>query len=140
MHGFCSEINMRYFFILLLACSSMSLKGQFGAVEIISDPDIDALEQNRISKRQLSDGKVHGYRIMIAFYADRAEANQKLEEVRGYFASSYGATLLYDEPNFKIYAGEFVTKADAELALTDIRKRYPGARIVNDLVRPPRVH
>lgn len=111
-----------------------------GQVEVYSDPDIDAMEAARTAKRNKDGGRVQGYRIMVAFYSTRDAANEKLSEVKGFYGSSYGASLLYDEPNFKIYVGSFTSKMEAEAALIDIRKRYPGARIVKDLVPVPRVH
>jgi hypothetical protein len=111
-----------------------------GSVELITDPSVDALETARLSKRKSLGANVHGYRIMIAFYASRQEANAKLAEARSLYGGSYEATLLYDEPNFKVYVGTFTSKADAEAALVQIRKKYPGSRIINDLVPAPRVH
>jgi hypothetical protein len=140
MHGFCKDYDMKLVLtVAIFSISTFSALAQ-GNVEIISDPDIDLLESNRIERRKSNNGRVQGYRIMIAFYSNREAANDKLAEVRSWFGSSYGAVLLYDEPNFKVYSGEFTSKADAESALLDIRKRYPGARIVGDLVNPPRVH
>jgi hypothetical protein len=131
---------MKHFsLLLLLMITGIPAFGQ-GAVEVIADPAIDALENARIAKRKSLGPNVHGYRIMVAFFSSRDAANTKLAEARSLYGGVYGATLLYDEPNFKVYVGEFVSKPDAEAALVDIRKRYPGARIVNDLVPAPRVH
>lgn len=127
------------FSVILLLLMAVPALGQ-GDVEVITDPDVAALEAARIDKRMADNGRVQGYRIMIAFYSSRDAANQKLAEVRGWFGSSYGAVVLYDEPNFKVYSGEFSSRTDAEMALADIRKRYPGARIVGDLINAPRVH
>lgn len=123
----------------LLVFTAIPAFGQ-GEVEVIADPSIEALEAARIAKRKSLGSNVHGYRIMVAFYSSREAATIKLAEARSFFGGTYGASLLYDEPNFKVYVGEFVSKPDAEAALVDIRKRYPGARIVNDLVPAPRVH
>jgi SPOR domain len=140
MHGFCIPVIMyRILLVIIVFLFTIPVSAQ-GNVEVITDPSVEALESARIAKRKSNNGKVSGYRIMIAFYSSREAANEKLSEVKSWFGSSYGAALLYDEPNFKVYSGEFTSKADAEAALVDIRKRYPGARIVSDLVSPPRVH
>src|SRR5688500_7376044 len=83
-----------------------------GNVEVISDPSVEALESARIAKRKSLGSNVHGYRIMVAFFASRDAANEKLAEARSLYGGMYGATLLYDEPNFKVYVGEFVSRAD----------------------------
>lgn len=131
---------MKSFFLALFTFVSVGITLAQGQVEVIPDPDIDAMEAARTAKRSKDGGKVQGYRIMVAFYSSRESANEKLSEVRGFFGGNYGAVLLYDEPNFKVYVGTFTSKMDAEAALIDIRKRYPGARIVKDLVPVPRVH
>lgn len=137
---FLLEHNCMKKFLLFSVVFIFSIPSFSQGVEVITEPAIDALEINRIAKRKSVNGKVHGYRIMVSFYSSREAANEKLAEVKGWFGSSYGAILLYDEPNFKVYTGEFTSKADAETALIDVRKRYPGARIISDLINAPRVH
>ena len=111
-----------------------------GKIQIYSDPSIDEQENERINRRKAIDGKVRGYRIMVGFYNSRTAANEKLTEVRNQFGQRYSSVILYEEPNFKVYLGEFTSKSEAEGALADIRKKYPGARIVDDLITPPKFH
>ncbi|MFN5252424.1 MAG: SPOR domain-containing protein [Bacteroidia bacterium] len=129
----------KYIFLILLFFSASTMWAQ-GQVEIITDPSVEEMEADRIAKRKKEGGRVQGYRIMVAFYSSRESASEKLTEVKGWYDKSYGATLLYDEPNFKVYVGSFTSKIEAEAALAEIRKRYPGARIVKDLIPAPRVH
>ncbi|MBS3913073.1 MAG: SPOR domain-containing protein [Bacteroidetes bacterium] len=124
----------------LLAISLFMMSAATAQVEIIADPSVEEMENARIAKRKSLGSNVHGYRIMVGFYSKRDEATSKLSEARSIFGDQYPSTMLYDEPNFKVYVGEFVSKADADAALVYIRKRYAGARIVNDLVPAPRVH
>ena len=131
---------MKSTLLLFLVLSIAGFAKAQGSVEVISDPSVDALESARIAKRKSLGSNVHGYRIMVGFFSSRDAANEKLGEARSLFGGEYPTTLLYDEPNFKVYVGEFISKADAEAALIQIRKRYTGARIVNDLVPVPRVH
>ncbi len=140
MHDFCNNQFMKRFLILIGFLITGTAAMAQGQVDIITDPSVDAMENARIARRKKDGGRVQGYRIMVAFYSSRESANEKLNEVKGWFGNNYGALLLYDEPNFKIYVGAFTSKMDAESALADVRKRYPGARIVKDLVPAPRVH
>lgn len=123
--------------LLIVFLSTASMYAQ-GYVEEIIDPEVKTMEEERIARRKGSDGKVAGFRIMVGFYSSRSAANEKLAEAKGIFGSIYSTVLLFDEPNFKIYVGEFLSRTDADAALADIKKRYPGARIVSDRITAPR--
>ena len=75
-----------------------------------------------------SDKKIGGYRIFIGFSAKRAEATEIQKKADELFGSTYGALLIYDEPNFKVYVGAFSTAAEADAALPEIKKEFPTAR------------
>lgn len=106
-----------------------------GKVDIIVDPAIQEDEEERINRRKANADKVRGYRIMIGFYASRAQAEALRSEANSPFGGKYGVTVIYDEPNFKVYVGEFTNSEDADAALAEIRKKYPGASRVSDIVR-----
>jgi hypothetical protein len=126
-------------FIFCFILKSAALFSQ-GRVDIIVDPAIDKMEKNRISRRNINGTKVSGYRIMIGFYSNRNEANVKLADAQKYFGAKYGAVLQYDEPNFKVYIGEFTSATDADAAIAEIKRRFPGARRVRDLVKSGKTH
>lgn len=133
MHDFCYTFKhkpmKRIFSLILILIASGKIFGQ-GQVEVIVDPAVQTMEEARIARNKSMGIKV--YRIMIAFYPDRSAANDKLSEARGWFGAKYGVIVQFDEPNFKVYVGEFSSKTDAEAALADVRKKYPSARVVND--------
>lgn len=119
----------KLFFILLFL--TIAKKGfSQGSVDVVVDPDVQTMEETRIANNKARGMKI--YRIMVAFYPTRSAANEKLTEVRMWFGAKYGATMIFDEPNFKVYVGEFSSKSDAETALLEVKKRYHSARVVND--------
>lgn len=129
---------MKVFLLILMAsaCGQFAHKASAqGKVDIIVDPAIQEDEEDRINRRKANADKVRGYRIMIGFYASRSQAESLRAEAATPFGARYGVTVIYDEPNFKVYVGEFTNSDDADAALAEIRKKYPGASRVSDIVR-----
>jgi hypothetical protein len=127
---------VKYFFLLLSVFAYAQSKAQ-GSVEVITDPDVVAIEKSRTWARASNDGKVQGYRVMIGFHSTRSLANAQILDANKKFKNKYAPVLKYDEPNFKVYIGEFVDKEDAEAAMAEIRKKFPMARVVSDLIKAP---
>ena len=121
---------MKNFYLLLILILPLSKTLGQGKVEVIADPAVEAMDEVRNSRNKSMGIKV--YRIMVAFYPTRTAATEKLSEVNGWFGSKYGATMLFDEPNFKIFVGEFYSKSDADAAMVEVRKKYRSATIVYD--------
>jgi uncharacterized protein YdhG (YjbR/CyaY superfamily) len=77
-----------------------------------------------------------GYRIQIYFGAVRLKAN----ELRARFNSRFpdmNAVVSYHQPNFKVRAGDFRTRMEAQSKLEMIEKEFPGAFVVPDEIRLP---
>ena len=91
-------------------------------------PAVESLEKARKERTKSSDKKISGYRIFVGFSSKRAEATEIQKKADEIFGSTYGALLIYDEPNFKVYIGAFTTAAEADAALADIKKEFPTAR------------
>lgn len=119
---------------LLILFSTGKLQAQ-GKVELIIDPEVQELEKERITRRKAASEKTRGYRIMIGFYPSRAQAEALRAEAARIYGGKYSVTIIYDEPNFKVYVGEFFQADAADDALADVRKRYPGATRISDIIR-----
>lgn len=127
---------MKFLFLTLSIFAYAHIHAQ-GNVEVITDPDIVAIEKARTWARAANDGKVQGYRVMIGFHSNRNLANTQIQDANKKFKDKYAPVLKYDEPNFKVYIGEFVDKEDAEAAMAEIKKKFPMARVVSDLIKAP---
>ncbi len=82
---------------------------------------------------------IPGYRIRI-FSESGHEARNNATNARAEFYEKYPdieAHLVYDEPNFKVYVGDFRTKSQALKVLSEIDKDYPRAFIVSTYIDPP---
>ena len=91
-----------------------------------------------IKLKQLNSSKqsMPGYRIQIYFGPQRPKAN----ELRARFNARFpelNAIVSYHQPNFKVRAGDFRTRMEAQSKLEIIEKEFPGAFVVPDEIKLP---
>lgn len=94
-----------------------------GSLVIYSDPKIDTL----IAVIDKNPPAINGYRLEI-FFGQRKDA----EKVKSEFLKSYSEWPIYviwQQPNFKVQIGDFMTKLQAEKAQQEIKGNYPNAYI-----------
>jgi len=118
---------------LLLMCPSY---GQ-GLAEVVADPAVEKLMATRLAQRQASGGKIPGYRILLSYSGSRAAAERQAEEARLHYMGQYDIVVMYDEPNFKVYLGEYRQRWEADVVLREVQKHYRGARVIPDRIRLP---
>lgn len=121
--------------LLIMACAQ-ELKAQ-GRVVVEVEPSVKEMEETRTARRKANADKVRGYRILIGFFSTRSEAEALKEQAAEPFGGKYGVTVKYDEPNFKVYVGQFTLADDADAALVEIRKKFSGATRISDIIRRP---
>ena len=109
---------------LTVLCSHTQCYGQ---VLYEAEPSVQKADENRKNKIRKAK-KINGYRIFIGFSNKKAIAQELLTKAEEKFATTYGAQIIFDEPNFKVYIGAFTTQAEADAALVDVRKEFPTAR------------
>jgi hypothetical protein len=76
-----------------------------------------------------------GYRIQIFSTPNRQEAEQKRIEALQQLA--YPVYVVFQSPYYRVHVGDFLTRAQAQRALSEVRLRYPSAWVVPDRVRVP---
>ena len=108
-----------------------------GHVVVEVEPSVKEMEETRTARRKANSDKVRGYRILIGFFSSRAEAEALREQAMEPFGGKYGVTVIYDEPNFKVYVGQFTLSDDADAALVEIRRKFSGATRISDIIRRP---
>ena len=112
-----------------------------GDVEIIVDADVEKMENGRIWERKEAAGKrptyIEGFRVMIGFDKSRTNASRLLSSASAQYNHQYPTMMQYDEPNFKVYLGEFLTYNDAAKVVNTIRKSYQLARVIKDKIKAP---
>ncbi len=103
-----------------------------GIIRVISDPEISALLGNPSNQMNMTENfdfvERTGYRIQVFMGNDpstaRSEASSRQATIKGTFPelSTY---LNYEAPNWKLSAGDFVTREEATVFKQKIQKEFP---------------
>lgn len=113
---------------------------QRGKVEVIKDPLIDTLIARRFTLKTPAAAKVipyssRGYRVQIyngsnrqAAYDAQAKFLSKYPEQRTY--------ITYKEPNFKVNAGDYRTRLEAEKTIQQLRGSFTSLFIISEKINP----
>ena len=79
---------------------------------------------------------LNGYRIVI--FSDNGQyAGDRARAVLGAFKSNFpgiSAYLVYESPYFKVLVGNCITKEDAQILLSKVRRSYPSAFPRNETI------
>ncbi len=129
-------------FLLLLKTASAQYSNadtlKTASVIIHKDPRIDLLVKKQasinIQVKKSSDYRGKGYRLLIANTISRDEAMSAKTKIYTYFPE-LKAYLSYQSPYFKLKAGNFRTRDEAQRYQKNMGIVFPkGVFIVNDIV------
>ncbi|WP_163718265.1 SPOR domain-containing protein [Mangrovibacterium lignilyticum] len=110
-------------------------------LDIQQDSRIDTLLNNHIEMNKRKEG-TDGFRLEI-FFSSGVRARQEAMKVRTEFLRIYPdlpAYMTFQSPNFKIRVGDCRTKSQALRMKERIKKNYPNAFIVPDLIQFPKLY
>ena len=128
------------FMILFVATTSIAFAQSNGSVNVSQDDRIESL----ISKqRQLYklDSSFSGYRIHI-FMEIGNEALKHAEDVKKQFEKAFPDIpiyLTYAEPYFRLRAGDFRNRVEAEKCLRRIKPKFKEAFVTADMIYRPKL-
>ena len=131
------------FFLLIITCIPVSVMAQTGSGSAPEDtltwvsgsPKLNVAVA-RLKEVNHEKQTMPGYRIQVYFGSQRSKAN----ELRAKFAQRFpdiNAVVSYQQPNFKVRAGDFRTRMEAQSKLEMVEKEFPGAFVVPDEIRLP---
>ncbi|WP_299286324.1 SPOR domain-containing protein [uncultured Mucilaginibacter sp.] len=129
-------------FLSVLFCAEISSAQTQtrGEVEVIKDPRIDTLIAHRLLATKSPAGKTvngaaYGFRVQFfissdrnEIYAKQAAFNQMYPDLRTY--------IVYQEPNYKIKAGDFRSRLEAQKLMHDLRTQFPTLFLVSEKINP----
>ena len=110
-----------------------------GKVEVVKDPRIDTLIARRLSLKAKNPQALSssGYRVQIysgsirsAAYGAQARFQGKYPGMRTY--------IIYNEPDFKVRAGDFRTKLEAEKFKQQLQGAFIGLFIIAEKINIPK--
>jgi hypothetical protein len=121
-----STFNLFVFSILVTFFTQVAI-AQPGSVIVNADSEINEL---LLLKKSLEkENKIdEGFTIQL-FYGEVELANITLKEYKSSY-SSWPASIEYETPNYKVWAGNFATRIEADRALIVLKKRFSGAFIL----------
>jgi carboxypeptidase C (cathepsin A) len=100
--------------------------GQQGTVTINQDKKIANLLD---IKKEMNKNEIDSDRYKIQIYSgNRSSAESAQREFNNSF-TDWKATIQYETPNFKIWAGNFTTRLEADRALKKIKNKFNSAFI-----------
>ncbi|MES2265365.1 MAG: SPOR domain-containing protein [Bacteroidota bacterium] len=138
-----SLIKHCFFFMLIIGSFKASAQTTRGKVQVVAPPLFDTL----LAKRAILNSKggggsagyssSYGYRVQIYSGSNRSSAfnaqakfNKEFPEMRTY--------IVYREPNFKVRAGDFRTRIEAERMKEQLKSLFPAMFIISEKINPPK--
>ena len=123
-----STFNLFVISILVTFFTQLAI-AQPGSVTVNADSEINEL---LILKKSLEkENKMdQGFTIKL-FYGDLEQANISLKQYRNLYGS-WPASIEYETPNYKVWAGNFATRIEADRALIIIKKKFSSAFIIEN--------
>ena len=129
------------FFIALLFAAPAVAQTR-GRVEVVKDVRIDTFAARRAELNKTggaADGTtVNGFRVQIFTGENRKDAYsaqgkflEEFPDIRTY--------IIYNEPNFKVRAGDFRTRLEAEKLQEELKKWFTGTFIITEKINPPKL-
>jgi hypothetical protein len=109
-----------------------------GKVTINAPTNIDRLVEKH---REIS--KLHpefeGYRVQIFFDSGNNSKSKAFEAYKNFLSRypGYEAYVVYQEPNYKVRAGDFRTRLEAEGFLRQVVADFPSAFVIKDMIKFP---
>ncbi|WP_264560292.1 SPOR domain-containing protein [Flavobacterium sp. N2270] len=112
-------------FIFLLLCTKSFSQDLKTSVEQ------DVKFQTLLKEKQKINNNlsiIDNYKIQI-FYGSGEESKKKLSEFKRDFKDIEG-TIIYSNPTYKVFVGNYKSRLHAEKFLIEIKKKYPSALLI----------
>lgn len=116
---------------------------QFSVLEGLSierDARLDKMLDWHIEKNKNREG-MEGFRVEI-FFSSSPDAKEKALETKADFLSEYPefpVHIKFIAPNFRVRVGDFRTKNEAWKLYKEIKRNYPTAFVVPDIINFPQL-
>ena len=118
------KLRISFLSVFCFALTSTYCFSQQGHVTINQDKHITVLLD---LKKEMNKNETDSERFKIQVYSGNRSGAQN---AKNEFSSSFGdwhPSMQYETPNFKIWAGNFRTRLEADRALKRIKTKFPSA-------------
>jgi peptidoglycan hydrolase CwlO-like protein len=118
-----TTLSIGFIFLMLgLKTSAQELK-----TTIEQDVKFESLLKEK-QKINASISIIDNYKIQI-FYGSGEESKKQLNEFKLNFKDTDG-TIIYSNPTYKVFVGNYESRLEAEKALLEIKNSYPNALLI----------
>jgi hypothetical protein len=128
---------MKYFLLFIFISVYHFANAQEGTVKINIDPKLEQLIEKRNEQKKIK-GTISGYRVQIYFGSSRTEANDAKTKFTA-IHPELESYLIYQQPYFKVRAGDFRTRFEAYKLYKEIQKEFSSVFIVQDEINFPKL-
>ena len=128
------------FFLFILMLTLVGQAQNRGSLNLNQDSKIDALIQKQKELYSI-DSSSNGYRIHI-FMEIGNEALKHAEAMKRKFEAAFPDIpiyLTYAEPYFRLRAGDFRNRVEAEKCLRRIKPQFREAFVTSDIIYQPKI-
>ncbi|PWK75316.1 sporulation related protein [Mucilaginibacter oryzae] len=129
------------FFVLLLFASTHGLAQTRGKVVVVKDPLVDSLIAKRFSLSGVNGtdatGVSYGYRVQFFSGSNRSAAFNAQAKLQAQYPE-LRTYITYREPNFKVKAGDFRTRLEAEKLAHELRSSFSSIFILSEKINLPK--
>ncbi len=115
-------------------CQSQVNDSTKGSLRIIPENGITSLQQQYLEQNK-EDGTLMGFRVQV-YNGNKTETFKKRSE----FVSAFPDVpvySVYEAPEYKIQAGDFRTRLEAEKFLSELHKKMGTGLILKTRINPP---
>ncbi|MEN8185743.1 MAG: SPOR domain-containing protein [Bacteroidota bacterium] len=121
------KITPIYLILFFLISLSGIAQQTEGTLKIKTSREIDkVISQKKASNASIKS--IEGYKIQL-FYGSEKNAHKVKEEFRSLFPE-IPAKIIFSSPDWKVQAGNYISKLDADKVLKNIKKDFPSAIIL----------
>jgi hypothetical protein len=135
----------RCVFFMIIFIPAFSVAQSRGTVTVIKDARIDTLIARRAALKAVRSAgggsgggySSSGYRVQIFSGSGRKDAYN----AQAKFKNEYPAIrtyITYREPNFKVNAGDFRSRIEAEKMMQELRGKFTSLFIIPEKINPPK--
>ena len=120
------SLKISLFISICLILFTTNGYAQQGTVSVNQDKNIDVLLDLK-KEMNKTENLTDRYKIQV-YSGNRGEAVVTQTKFNSAF-ENWKSNIVYEYPNFKIWAGSFATRLEADRALKEVKRKFPSAFI-----------
>ena len=120
------SLKISLFISICLILFTTNGYAQQGTVSVNQDKNIDVLLDLK-KEMNKTENLTDRYKIQV-YSGNRGEAEVTQTKFNSAF-ENWKSNIVYEYPNFKIWAGSFATRLEADRALKEVKRKFPSAFI-----------